>query len=179
MSTIVKKLSIATLHGKLTKEEKETIKGTADKAGESIFIGRFFGVATGSKTGVSQYGPWTALTGSFAGIDSTGEEKRASQCLLPMGLAEQIALQLSENEGSDARFSVDVFAKYHQIGDNDGHEYFIKSHDTPAAEDPLNKIAAALPALPVAPKQLAITEEKKAETVAEEKPVVAAKSAKK
>lgn len=168
MSTNVKKLSIASIHGPLTKEEKETIK-----AGDSIFVGRFFGVATGSKTGTSQYGPWTALTGSFAGINSDGEEFRAAQCLLPLGIPETIAAQLAQESVSEVYFSVDIFAKYKKIGNEDGHEYFSKSHETPSAEDPLIKMASALPQLPVAVKQLAIADEseKVAAQVTEEKPV--------
>ena len=167
MSTNVKKLSIASIHGPLTKEEKETIK-----AGDSIFVGRFFGVATGSKTGTSQYGPWTSLTGSFAGINSDGEEFRAAQCLLPLGIPETIAAQLAQDSVSEVHFSVDIFAKYKKIGNEDGHEYFSKSHETPSAEDPLIKMASALPQLPVAVKQLAIAgeSEKVAAQVAEEKP---------
>lgn len=167
MSTNVKKLSIASIHGPLTKDEKETIK-----AGQSIFVGRFFGVATGSKMGTSQYGPWTALVGSFAGINSDGEEFRSATVLLPLGIAEQIAAQLADDSVHDVRFSVDIFAKYKKIGDNDGHEYFSKSHETPSAEDPLLKMAVALPQLPVAPKQLAIESktESAATAAAKEKP---------
>lgn len=164
MSTNVKKLSIASIHGALTKEEKETIK-----SGGHIFVGRFFGVATGSKTGTSQYGPWTALTGSFAGINADGEEFRAAQCLLPLGIPETIAAQLAQESVSEVHFSVDIFAKYKKIGNEDGHEYFSKSHETPSAEDPLIKMAAALPQLPVVTKQLAIAGDTPQVPAAEEK----------
>lgn len=176
MSTNVKKLSIASIHGPLTKEEKDIIK-----KGESVFIGRFFGVATGSKMGTSQYGPWTALVGSFAGINADGEEFRSATVLLPLGINEQIAARLADDSVHDVRFSVDIFAKYKKIGDNDGHEYFSKSHETPSAEDPLLKMASALPQLPVAPKQLAIEgkAESAAPAVAEENPKFSNSKAKK
>lgn len=155
MTTITKKISVSTVFGRISAERVGELK----KTGEWFRVGRFFGVATGSKTGVSQFGPWTALTGTFRGINAeTGEVFEGSQLLLPMGLAEAAAVQLNDGAAS-LSLAFDIKIKHREIAGSDKYEYSAEAVDVGGVKipSPLDALAASF-----ADKPLAI--ENKAET---------------
>jgi len=152
----VKKISVASVTGKLTAAVIQEMK---DK-GTTVFVGRFYGNATESKKGVSQYGPWVALVGSFRGVNPDGEIFQGPQLLLPLGICEAAAEQLAGEGVESVQIVVDIFAKYKQIGNGDGYEFFAQTQEAPETEDPLALMGAKLPALPVSKpaEQLTLTE---------------------
>lgn len=110
---LMSKISVAKCHGKIDK--KNLPKGP---------VLRVAGIATGTKTGTSNYGPWTALTGDFYAINlETGEEFRSVKCFMP-----STALSLVEGAlaGSPdgVEFALDFGVK---PADNAvGYEYTVK-----------------------------------------------------
>ena len=140
----VKKISVSSVCGKL---DAATIAEMKEK-GTSVFVGRFFGTANDVKKGVSQYGPWVALLGTFRGIAPTGEIFQGPQLLLPLGICEAAAEQLAQPETESVDVVVDIFAKYKAIGGADGYEFFAQTQAAPETEDPLSLMAAKLSALP-------------------------------
>lgn len=157
MSTInrVKKISVASVAGRLSAEEIAHLK-----TGASMFVGRFYGTADAVKKGVSQYGPWVALIGTFRGVNADGEIFQGPQLLLPLGICEAAADQLAQPDVERVDVVVDIFAKYKQVGAADGYEFFAQTQAAPEMEDPLALMGSKLPALPVPAKaeQLALAE---------------------
>jgi len=89
------------------------------------------GRANGTKTGESQYGPWTAFIGSFAAVPiaegkneeyKPGVEVRSSRCHLPQPIQDMIESALSESDGG-VEFAIEVQAV---IGDRGDYEYAAK-----------------------------------------------------
>ena len=73
------------------------------------YAGRLIGIATGSKSGVSQYGDWTALIGSFQFVNPEGEIVRAVQAFGPDLVIQPVVAQLASGSQS-VTVAVDVFA---------------------------------------------------------------------
>lgn len=110
---LVSKISVAKCHGKLDK--KNLPKGA---------ILRVAGIATGTKTGTSNYGPWTALTGDFYAVNlESGEEFRAGKAFLPSTALGLVEGALSDSpEGVEFAFDFGVKAAENAIG----YEYTVK-----------------------------------------------------
>lgn len=147
---IVKKLSVKTVHGKVDPSK-------LDKEGSVLF--RIMGEASGLKSGESQFGAWTALTGQFAAIKPSGEMVRASQAFLPDVLLSMI--QPVVEQGEKVEFVFDVVA----VPDSSvavGYTYAARPVIAPEpATDPIARLmekAGASPALAAptpAPKKAA------------------------
>lgn len=76
--SLQKKISVAKVFGKIN----AVIVAKSENG--ILEIGRFFGSASGTKSGVSDFGEWTALTGQFRAINkSTGETFDSGVCFLP------------------------------------------------------------------------------------------------
>jgi hypothetical protein len=72
-------------------------------------LARFYGIATGVKTGESAMGPWTALLGSFRGINfDTGEMFQSGKCFLPNVALNMITPQLLKSENQGVSFAFDI-----------------------------------------------------------------------
>jgi len=95
---IVKKVSIA--GAKLA---------AVNAANGRLYMGRLLGVATGTKTGTSQYGEWTALLGDFCRISPDGEQTRAPLAFAPDLVMMPIVSQLATTGGA-IDVAVDVYA---------------------------------------------------------------------
>lgn len=135
----VKKLSVAKVFGKVDLEA--LIK--AD--GQRMHCGRYMGIASGVKTGVSDYGVWKALTGSFEGVSPDGEVSAAPYLFLPE--VAQIPIELALAAGSQAvSFAVDVFVKYAKDSQTK-YEYTFESVIPPSQDDPMQKLKAQVAAL--------------------------------
>jgi len=132
---IIKKLSIKTLIGAMKKPPE----------GETVTLCRFAGIAKATKTGESNFGPWTALVGDFAGINlETGEVTRS-----PVLFAPEIMMQMILPEveaGNTVDFVFDITA----TGDKTvavGYRYGLKTVRAPSENDPLKALLATIPAL--------------------------------
>lgn len=140
---IVKKLSVGKLIGKAFRDEL-----TAENP--RIELGRMAGIARGTKTGESQFGPWTALTGDFMFIPSTGANKdkrfRSGVCFLPDVALELVLPVLASGDIAGVEVAFAIIA----VKDADsttGYVYSAEFLTEPAANDPLTDLVAkALPA---------------------------------
>lgn len=75
---IIKKISVATVHGALDKKALFALP-----EGQSMRVMRVFGVATGVETGTSSMGDWECLTGEFKAINTDDEEFYSGKAFLP------------------------------------------------------------------------------------------------
>lgn len=111
---IVRKLSIKIMLGKKPRPPTaEEIKANPEKYPEGIKnVVRFYGVATGTRTGVSDKGEWCALLGSFKAINlETGEEKRSGTCFIPGVALDLITPQLAPGKANAVEFGFDIGVK--------------------------------------------------------------------
>lgn len=105
----VKKLSVATVFGKI--DLKKLI--AADEKGETVPVMRVMGSAIGTKTGDSNFGPWTALQGQFKAINlDTGETSEAATLFLPDVALTPILVGLAAPGARGVQFAIDIHAKY-------------------------------------------------------------------
>ena len=143
MSNLIRKISAKSVCGKVEKPKKAT----------PLFI--VFGIASKTKAGNSDFGPWTALLGQFEATNlETGEVFQAPQCFLPEPMNSLIATQLeaTDEEGNrevnSVQFSVEVGVKPNETPI--GYEYTTKTVVKSDEADPLaalrNASKAALPA---------------------------------
>lgn len=107
------------------------------------------GRANGTKTGESQYGPWTAFIGSFAAVAvaqgknedfKPGDEIRSPRCHVPQPMEDMIASSLQETESGGVEFSLEVMAKLGEKGD---YEYDCKPHVKMQESDELSGLLEA------------------------------------
>jgi len=146
-----KKISIAKVFGKINAAI------IAKAGGTSIHVMRVMGSATGLKTGVSDFGEWTALTGQFRAMNpETGETTDAAQLFMPDVAQDMIAAQLKGN-ATAVDFAFDLFAVLDEASPV-GYAY----RATPLlneGESPIARIEAKLNALllaaPVADESMA------------------------
>lgn len=88
-----------------------------------------YGIANGTKSGETNLGPWTALTGVFeAHRISDGERFTSAVCFLPGAASDMAIATLRANKEKDAdssiSFGVEVSVKYMERKDGtDGFEY--------------------------------------------------------
>ncbi len=153
MSTIsLKKISVKTVVGAITAAMISALK----VSGKNEPVMRVIGIATESKTGVTTFGVWTSLVGTFEAVNLiTGEVFAAQNLLLPMGYCEQAALILQDEKVTQLPVAVDVYVKFHQFGTEEKYEYAIQAHQVESERiDPLASLRASLP---VAQKPLALT----------------------
>lgn len=135
---IVNKLSAKKVCGTLSKPEKKTA------------ILQVFGIATGIKTGESQFGPWTALTGAFRATRHVdGEVFQSGTCYLPAMGTEMIVPMLKKEgvDGLEFAFNIGIVPSDKPIG----YEYYVEPMLEAKENDPLELLAkrvsqAALPA---------------------------------
>ena len=143
MSNLIRKISPKNICGKLDKPEKATA------------LYHVIGIASGTKTGNSDYGQWIALKGQFEATNvATGEVSAAPICFLPEPLNSMIAAKLDETDkdgnqvNSSVQFAVEV--GYKPADNAYGYEYTTKEIIESDQADPLaalrNEAKKALPA---------------------------------
>lgn len=118
----VRKITVASVYGK--------VKVADIPEDEEIALCRMAGVASGVKSGESQYGEWEILLGEFAATNSqTGEIYAGGACAVPGAMGEVILSQLKsalmEDAASKLKFSVDIFAKV-SPRDPNKYEYIVR-----------------------------------------------------
>jgi hypothetical protein len=142
----VKKLSVATVYGKI---DLKKLVAAHDK-GDALPVMRVIGSAIGSKSGVSSYGDWTCLLGQFQATNSdTGEVSEAAALFLPDVALTPILVALSRPECKGVEFAIDVSAHYVENSKPGGvpYEYRFNALLPPDENDPISRLNARLLAL--------------------------------
>lgn len=138
MINLQKKISIPkVLGGKINRRAVE------DAPNSQIDLIQVVGVASGIKTGSTQFGDWVALTGNFAAINlETGEQFRSGVCFLPDVALDPVVGQL--NSGASAvEFGYTIGAKANsEIAV--GYEYYARPLVEPDENDPLEKLVSVM-----------------------------------
>lgn len=154
MTSILKKITIKTLGFGV----KDIRKLAESGKGEPMTVARIFGRASGTKTGESDNGPWTSLSGQFKAVNAVdGKEYMSGNLFMPDVAMDLVAPALA-GEGDPV---VDVALDILVVEDESsvvGYQYQAQFHIQPetAGIDAVIE-GLAMPALP-AP---AATEEKK------------------
>lgn len=161
-TNIVKKLSMRHLVGNVkafipTKEVEEkrgdkVVVKDVPAIGETVWIAQVVGIARGTKSGVSNYGDWTALMGEFIAVplvgDKAGQRFRTGQMFLPDVVMNMVSSALGGNTGVDFAFKIGIVAADTE-GENPsatGYEYTADFLIAPETSDPLQALAdKALP----------------------------------
>jgi hypothetical protein len=163
---IVKKLTIKTCGNFTQKRINEVLDEKVGKAadgkqnpvpdGTSVDLLKIAGECSGAKSGSTDKGDYTKLTGSFIGTDmTTGEIYQAASCILPDYIGSQIGAAVLGNEGRSVEFAfmIGARAKGNSVT---GYEFSVTSlmdiAPTAAQQRLLGLIGAApkLEALPAA-----------------------------
>ena len=144
--TLIKKITPKTVLGASpTPPEKAT----------ALF--RVMGIASGVRTGRTQYGDFTGLTGQFEAVRiDTGETFIAPQCFLPEPMNGMIAAKVQtrdEETGNTmtAQFAVEVGVK--PATNNVGYEYTVRPIVEVEEADPLAALRKALPPVCIPKRQ--------------------------
>lgn len=136
----IKKISVKTVHGKVTPPAQ----------GEITKIMSVMGVADGLKTGTTTIGEYTALEGDFVAKNDRGQSYRASLCFLPDIALTPILQALKHSEAVE--FVIDISVK----GDSTSpvkYSYTFSSPLPPEKDDVIARLEARLKALPSAPEE--------------------------
>jgi hypothetical protein len=148
----VKKLSVAKVAGKITAATVMTvIDGKPAPNPNPVFVMRAGGVASGIKTGVSDYGPWKCLTGDFVAYGPDGVEQRAPYLFLPEVAQIPIETALTNNQGAAVTFLVDVQVKADKES-SVGYVYTFEPVVRPGGADPIAALLAQAAPLKVGDK---------------------------
>lgn len=138
--TIVTKISVKKILGKIKPPTEKT------------YLMQVFGIANGTKTGTSQYGEYTALTGQFRAIKlDTGEVYGGGQCYLP-NIALNLVLPAMKGEGTNGvefAFNIGVYPAENAFG----YEYCCDPLMVTSDTDPLEILQKRLAALPAPDKK--------------------------
>lgn len=112
------------------------------------YAGRLVGIAVGTKTGLSQFGDWTALVGTFQFTAPDGTVTRAAQAFGPDLVIQPVAVQLASGLQS-VTVAVDVFAEQSEKSPTGWH-YTCSAAIEEQENDPLALLMAKTTARPVA-----------------------------
>ena len=152
---IVKKASMKILVGDVKAQRLfETVKNSAGKDiivytdGAQVDLARIVGIARGTKTGESQYGPWTALTGEFIAEalvgPKVGQRFRSGTLFLPdvaLDLVTPVLAGLEKGAGMEIGFTVGII---NDETSQNAYNYTAEFLAEPAENDPLSNLAAKL-----------------------------------
>jgi hypothetical protein len=131
-----------------------------------VSVMRVWGIVSGRKSGMSQFGAYTKFSGQIAAINLlTGDEYRSQDLLLP-GIAEAVVNKMFEGslkeENGSAQFALEVTVVYNPPKTENSNftkfSYGVKPLIEFQGEDALSMMAKQLPA---PAKQLSAPEGKK------------------
>lgn len=135
-----KKLSTVKIYGKVTARSVDP--------GETLDLYEVVGIASGTKTGSTDHGDWTALTGNFAAQNlSTGEQFRSGVCFLPDVALDPTVGQLDAGAAS-VQFGWIIGIK----GDDSvqcGYTYYARPLIEPSEDDPLEILRGSMSMLKI------------------------------
>lgn len=154
---LVKKLSLKSIIGKVDVKKLH-------EEGKEVDLFNVGGTCTGTKTGNSQYGEWTAFAGTFGAIRlDTGEVYRDVQLFLPEVAEGFVMPTVIEAKGQPVEFAFIIGVKpAHKQDGSASYEYTVKPIQVAEVADPLDAMMAVL--RKNAPKQLAAPEGEAAAT---------------
>lgn len=115
--------------------------------GGRVYSGRLVGIANGTKTGVSEFGEWTCLVGSFQFTDRFGVASRAVQAFGPDVVISPVVAAL-ESGAVNVNVAVDVYAVRDEKSPV-GFVYTCASAIEESASDPLQLLLAQANAVPM------------------------------
>lgn len=147
MSTQIKKLSVATVCGKID------AKAVLNAAGP-IPLMTVYGMAVGVKEGASTFGDWTALVGQFKAVNAeTGEVFESSQVFLPEVALIPLRVALEAGESRSVKFAIKLAVKAATNTKPGGsvYEYTFENALPPAENDPLLELESAMQGLGLLP----------------------------
>lgn len=134
-----KKLSTAKIVGK--------ISARSVKVDESKDLYNIVGIASGTKSDISDFGPWTALTGNFAAVNlETSEQFRSGVAFLPDVALDPILGQLGAGAPA-VEFGWVIGIQ----GDEDvqcGYTYYARPLVEANENDPLERLTSKMLATP-------------------------------
>ena len=161
----VKKLSVATVYGKIKLSE---LMDPKNKDGFPVM--KVYGSAVSIKKGMSSFGEWEALQGRFKAVNpATGEISEAATLFLPTVALVPIHVALNAPDARGVEFAIVVRVKFSEESQTK-YEYSWEPLLPPSEDDPIQRLEKKMLALagPKAP----------AETVNESGPAPAAKKTK-
>ena len=138
---LLKKLGAKQILGNVKKVVTENCKNDGD-----IYKAySIYGIASGTKTGTSQFGDWMAYTGSFEAVNYiTGESIKSIQAFIPEPLNSIIKEGLLKHETVQFAFTVSVKRR---DDTKEGYEYLVEPHTNVTSTDELSQLRALLPDL--------------------------------
>lgn len=167
---LVKKLSLKSIIG------KPNVKELHEK-GVAIDLFTVGGRLTGTKTGVSQFGEWTAFTGNVGAVrHSDGVEFRGAELFLPEVAEAYVLPVIEEAKGApvDFAFIIGIEPMTKPSGEL-SYSYTVKPIVAADAVDPMAelmaKMKAAVPAIAAPTAQAEPAPEQSSEQAAEQAPV--------
>lgn len=132
---LVSKISTKTVCGKI--DVKELIEAGDD----GVKLYNVVGVATGTKSGESTFGPWEALTGNFqATRESDGQTFVGGNLFLPSAAHNMVSGQLTGEVGEQVEFAMQVSAVYDESAQCK-YRFEIEPLLEPSNDSPLAKLA--------------------------------------
>lgn len=143
-----KKISVAKVFGKVNAAIIAR-DGEGDGPAKKLFVGTFYGSASGTKEGTTDYGDYRALTGVFRAINPAGEVFESGVCFLP-----DVALDMITGALDGGATSVDFAFKIYAALDaesNVGYTYRAEPLLN-QTDNPLDRIAGLLTGPKAAPK---------------------------
>lgn len=162
--TPVKKITVATVFGKIAVKLLPPLAvNISDSNPEGdpnpnpeLLLCRIAGYASGIKTGTTQYGEWSAVTGDFAATNmQTGEMFMSNTAIVPGAMGDAIVRTIAEKLGEDASaklaFSCDIGIKRSTRNPAEKYEYVVR----PVIKTEFQSPAMALLSPPEAPLRLA------------------------
>jgi len=147
---ILRKITTATIVGKIDRPAK------GDKV-KPLY--RVYGMATGVKTGSTQFGDWTGLTGQFEAVNlETGEISVSPVCILPEPMNSLLFSRVQA--GESVQFAYEIGVEHSEKGST-GYAYTTKPIVKETQNDPLAELRAAVKALPAPTAGTAVATRKK------------------
>lgn len=157
-ATLVNKLSIKKVIGKIRATKEETIKENGKDVKilvveDNPAIMRVVGVARKFEIGESDFGEYTKFVGTFQATDlRDNKDYRSGNCFLPEVATDMLRQAIIDNEGSQVEFGFDIGV----IGRPElaiGYEYTVTPLIEATEADPLQMLANKINA--EKPKQIA------------------------
>lgn len=137
---LLKKLGAKQILGNV----KNVVAETCENDGDTYKAYSIYGIANGIKTGVSNYGEWTAFQGKMEAVNYvSGESFAAPQCFIPEPLQSMLKDALADNDTIEFAFSVHVKRRDDL---KEGYEYITEPHKAAQEADPLAALRNLLPA---------------------------------
>lgn len=123
----------------VSKISAKKIVGKVKKPTETVYHMQVYGIATGTKAGESNFGPWTALTGQFRAKNlETGEVSQSGVCFLPEIALNLITPKLDAKNVEGVEFALNIGVT--PANNSVGYEYVVTPVIAASENDPLEQL---------------------------------------